>query len=102
MLDGYRTYIFGALSIAVGICGTMGLLTTEQVISMLGIFAGAGGMAMRSAVKAVEKKADEVREEQINSDLVVRSFMSTGQTQPLASEDLRNPFVPSTKRAHDR
>jgi len=98
MLDGYRTYIFGALSIVVGICGTMGLLTTEQVISMLAVFAGAGGMAMRSAVKAVEKKADEMKEEQVNTDLVVRSFMSTG----LKPDPPRAPYVPSPRREHDK
>jgi hypothetical protein len=50
MLQGYKTYIFGGLSIISVILKLVGLIDNVTLLALLGIFMPAEGMALRSAV----------------------------------------------------
>jgi hypothetical protein len=50
MLDGFKTYIFGALAVISGICYGLGWIDIETLRVLLSIFVPAEGMALRRAI----------------------------------------------------
>lgn len=50
MLNGYKTYIFGALAIVSVILKWGGLIDEVTLLALLGIFLSSEGMSLRSAI----------------------------------------------------
>ena len=50
MLDGYKTYIFGAWAIIAVILKAFGVIDDQTLFVLLGIFLPAEGMALRRAI----------------------------------------------------
>lgn len=58
-LDGYKTYLSGALIVLFTILYVFGLIENETFIKLLGIFLPLEGMALRHAIKKVEKQPNK-------------------------------------------
>ena len=54
-LDGYKTYITGALIVVFAILYALGLIEGETFLKLLGVFLPLQGMALRHAIKKVEQ-----------------------------------------------
>ncbi len=51
MLNGYKTYIFGALALVSVLLKAFSLIDEETLLKLLGIFLSAEIMSVRSAIK---------------------------------------------------
>jgi len=55
-LDGYKTYLSGALLVLFAVLYALGLIEGETFLKLLGIFLPIQGIALRHAIQKVAKK----------------------------------------------